>query len=51
MSFESAKAFIFQKAGKNYPAPLAAVDTIQGLLRFRDKAIPVEGETYMSCKK
>ena len=43
MSFETAKAFVASKAGKNYPAPVKAVAVMQQTARStRDEASPVE---------
>lgn len=47
MSFETAKGFIAGKAGRHYPAPVAAVKTIQKHAGMtRDKAIEVEAKGF-----
>ncbi len=43
MSFETAKAFVAAKAGKNYPAPAKAIAVMQQTAKAtRDQASPVE---------
>lgn len=52
MAFATSKAFIFSKAGKNYPAPLAAVDVMeQAAAMSRDDALKVEGEVFIKLAK
>lgn len=47
MAFESAKGFIGAKAGPHYPAPMAALNTIQKAANMgRDKAIEVEAKGF-----
>ena len=47
MAFESARGVIGQKAGPHYPAPLAALSTIQKHANLpRDKAIAVEAKGF-----
>ena len=47
MAFESAKGFIGAKAGPHYPAPMAALSTIQKAANMtRDKAIEVEAKGF-----
>ena len=47
MAFESARGLIGQKAGPHYPAPLAALTTIQKHANLsRDKAIAVEAKGF-----
>ena len=48
MSFETAKAFVAAKAGKNYPAPVKAVAVMQQTARStRDEASPVEIQGFV----
>lgn len=43
MAFESAKAFVKARAGKHYPAPVAAIKSMQnGAKMARDEAIEIE---------
>lgn len=52
MVFETAKAFIAGKAGKNYPAPLTAVKCIQKAAgKSRDDAIRIEAEGFVQLAK
>lgn len=52
MVFETAKAFIAGKAGKNYPAPVAAVSSIQkAASKSRDDAIRIEAEAFVKLAK
>ncbi len=52
MVFETAKGFIAGQAGKNYPAPLAAVKSIQkGAGKDRDGALKAEHEAFLSVAK
>ena len=47
MVFETAKGFIAGKAGKNYPAPVAAVTAIQKAAgKSRDEALKIEAATF-----
>lgn len=47
MVFEGAKAFVFGKAGPNYPAPVAAIEVIQkGATLGRDEALKIEAERF-----
>jgi 3-hydroxyacyl-CoA dehydrogenase/enoyl-CoA hydratase/3-hydroxybutyryl-CoA epimerase/enoyl-CoA isomerase len=47
MVFETAKGFIAGKAGKNYPAPVAAVSSIQkAASKGRDDALKIEAATF-----
>ena len=47
MVFESSKAFIGGKFGPNYPAPLAAVESMQrGSTHGRDEALAIEAEDF-----
>ena len=47
MAFESAKGFIGAKAGPHYPAPMAALSSIQKSANMtRDKAIQVEAKGF-----
>lgn len=52
MVFESAKAFIAGQAGKNYPAPVAAVSAIQkAASKSRDEALKIEGQAFAKVAK
>ncbi len=52
MVFETAKGFIAGKAGKHYPAPLAAVKAIQkAASKGRDDALKIEGEAFAKLAK
>ncbi|MBY4677477.1 fatty acid oxidation complex subunit alpha FadB [Marinobacterium arenosum] len=52
MAFESAKGVIGAKAGPHYPAPLAALKTIQKHANMgRDKAIAVEAKGFVKLAK
>ncbi|MDM4770131.1 fatty acid oxidation complex subunit alpha FadB [Solimonas sp. SE-A11] len=52
MVFETAKGFIAGKAGKNYPAPLAAVTAIQKAAgKGRDDALKIEGQAFAKIAK
>lgn len=47
LAFESSKAFVKAKAGRNYPAPIAAIESMQhGAKLSRDEAIPVETKLF-----
>ncbi len=48
MAFSTAKAFIFGKAGKNYPAPIEAVNVVErASMMSRDEALQVEAKGFM----
>jgi len=52
MAFQTSGAFVAQQAGKNYPAPVAAVNVMQqhgGLTR--DKALEVEAKGFAKVAK
>lgn len=52
MVFSTAKAFIAGKAGKNYPAPLAAVTAIEKAAgKTRDEALKIEGQGFAKVAK
>lgn len=52
MSIETAKGFVFSIAGKNYPAPMLAIETIQkGLKLGRDEALVTEGQNFAKLTK
>ncbi|OEY67391.1 fatty acid oxidation complex subunit alpha FadB [Marinobacter sp. X15-166B] len=52
MSFEIAKGMVAAKAGRNYPAPLEAVKTMQKHAGLpRDKAIEVEAKGFAKVAK
>ena len=48
MSFTIAKGMVMQTAGKHYPAPIAAVKTIEAAARFgRDEALKLENQSFV----
>ncbi len=48
MAFSTAKGFIFGKAGKNYPAPMEAVNVVEKAAAMsRDEALEVEAAGFM----
>lgn len=52
MVFETAKAFIAGKAGKDYPAPVAAVNSIQKAAgKGRDEALKIEAQGFAKLAK
>ena len=52
MSFEGSKGFVAAMAGPNYPAPVAAVETMQKAARLsRSEALKLEHETFAKCAK
>src|SRR3546814_8281329 len=52
MVFSTSKAFIAGKAGKNYPAPLAAVSAIEKAAgKSRDDALKIEGQAFAKVAK
>ncbi len=52
MAFESAKAVVAAKAGRNFPAPIAAVETVQHHARMsRDEAMKVEAHGFVKMAK
>ncbi|MEE4174569.1 MAG: fatty acid oxidation complex subunit alpha FadB [Xanthomonadales bacterium] len=52
MVFETAKGFIAGKAGKHYPAPIAAVNAIQqAATRDRDGALEIEAAGFAEVAK
>jgi len=52
MVFETAKAFIAGKAGKDYPAPVAAVSSIQKAAgKGRDEALKIEAQGFAKLAK
>jgi len=52
MAFEISKAFVAGKAGKNYPAPVEAIKTMQKHAGMtRDKAIEVEAKGFARMAK
>ena len=47
MAFETSKAFVGGQAGRNYPAPVAAVKAMQKAAdKGRDEALQIEAETF-----
>ncbi|WP_054112940.1 fatty acid oxidation complex subunit alpha FadB [Marinagarivorans algicola] len=49
LSFESSKAFVGGKAGRNYPAPVKAIKTMQEAAKLgRDEALKIETAAF--CK-
>ncbi|QIZ78206.1 fatty acid oxidation complex subunit alpha FadB [Ferrimonas lipolytica] len=52
MSFGAAKGMVFQKAGPHYPAPHAAVATLEAAARAsRDEAILIENQAFLKLAK
>ncbi len=52
MAFTTAKAMVYQVAGKHYPAPMAAVNVIeQAHLLNRDQAIAIENKAFVKLAK
>ncbi|MGB0211713.1 fatty acid oxidation complex subunit alpha FadB [Algiphilus sp.] len=52
MVFETSKAFIAGKAGKDYPAPTAAVSSIQkAATKGRDEALKIEAKGFAKLAK
>ena len=52
MVFETSKAFVAQKAGKNYPAPLKVLETMQRTAAYpREKATEVEITGFVDMAK
>lgn len=52
MAFESSKAFIKAQAGRNYPAPVAAIKSMQdGAKLTRDDAIAVETNIFVELSQ
>jgi 3-hydroxyacyl-CoA dehydrogenase/enoyl-CoA hydratase/3-hydroxybutyryl-CoA epimerase/enoyl-CoA isomerase len=47
MAFETSKAFVGAQAGRNYPAPVAAIKAMQKAAdKGRDEALQIEAETF-----
>lgn len=52
MAFESAKAVVAAKAGRHFPAPIAAVETVQHHATMsRDEAMKVEAHGFVKMAK
>ncbi len=52
MAFESAKAVVAAKAGRHFPAPIAAVETVQHhATMMRDEAMQVEARGFVKMAK
>ncbi len=52
MAFESAKAVVAVKAGRHFPAPLAAIETVQHhATMLRDEAMQVEAHGFVKMAK
>ncbi len=52
MSFSTCRASVYPKAGKHYPAPMAAIDVMEQAALFdRDKALPIEGAAFAKLAK
>ncbi len=52
MAFESAKAVVAAKAGRNFPAPIAAIETVQHHApMLRDEAMQVEAHGFVKMAK
>ncbi|PIE42611.1 MAG: fatty acid oxidation complex subunit alpha FadB [Gammaproteobacteria bacterium] len=52
MSFQTCTAMVMQQAGRNYPAPVAAVKTMQQAASMgRDKALEIEAKGFAKLAK
>jgi len=52
MAFESARGVVGPKAGKNYPAPMTAIATIEAGARLsRDEALAIESQNFAGLAK
>ncbi|OON38589.1 multifunctional fatty acid oxidation complex subunit alpha [Izhakiella australiensis] len=52
MSFTMAKGLVMQTAGKHYPAPVKAVETIEAAARLgRDEALKLETESFVALAR
>jgi 3-hydroxyacyl-CoA dehydrogenase/enoyl-CoA hydratase/3-hydroxybutyryl-CoA epimerase/enoyl-CoA isomerase len=52
MAFSTARAYIYGKAGKHYPAPFAAVDVMEKAASMaRDEALVVEAEGFIKVAR
>lgn len=52
MAFESAKAVVAAKAGRHFPAPIAAIETVQHhASMLRDEAMQVEAHGFVKMAK
>ncbi len=52
MSFTTAKGMVAKVAGKHYPAPMAAVTTIEQAARYsRDEALTIENQHFVKLAK
>lgn len=52
MSFSTCKAMVGAKAGRNYPAPMAAIDVIEKSARLeRDEALTIEAAAFAKLAK
>ena len=52
MAFESAKAVVAAKAGRHFPAPIAAVETVQHhATMLRDEAMQIEAHGFVKMAK
>ncbi len=52
MSFDGSKAFVAGMAGPHYPAPVAAVESMQqGARKTRDEALAIEGALFAKMAK
>jgi len=52
MAFESAKAVVAAKAGRHFPAPIAAIETVQHhATMMRDEAMQVEARGFVKMAK
>lgn len=52
MSFATSRAYVLSKAGKNYPAPLTAIDVIEKAAGMaRDEALSVEADGFVKVAK
>ena len=52
MSFSTCKAMVYEKAGRNYPAPMAAIDVIEKSAKLsRDEALLIEHASFAKLAK
>ncbi len=49
MAFETSKMFVKSQAGRNYPAPVAAIQSMQDAMKLsRDDALKIETKTFVA---
>jgi 3-hydroxyacyl-CoA dehydrogenase/enoyl-CoA hydratase/3-hydroxybutyryl-CoA epimerase/enoyl-CoA isomerase len=52
MAFETSKAFVAAKVGKNYPAPVKAIEVMQATQRLkRDEALAIEAKAFVELTR